>query len=38
MEAVEAFLRETEDFAVDLERERRLHFTFAPGGWLRRVS
>jgi len=37
-EAVDAFLRETADFVVDDGRERKLHFTFAPHGWLRRVA
>jgi len=36
-EAVTAFLQETRDFVVDVRPEQKLHFTFAPGGWLRRV-
>ncbi len=37
-EAVAEFLQETKDFVVDSSREEKLHFTFAPSGWLRRVS
>ena len=37
-EAVSTFLRQVEGFVIDSERECKLHFTFAPRGWLRRVS
>jgi cephalosporin hydroxylase len=37
-EAVRAFLSETKDFVVDTRREGKLHFTFAPHGWLRRIA
>ena len=37
-EAVRTFLQQCEHFVVDSERSGKLHFTFAPGGWLRRVS
>lgn len=36
-EAVQAFLGENENFAVDKEREKLL-LTFNPGGYLRRVA
>lgn len=37
MEAVEEFLKERDDFAIDLSRER-LMFTFFPNGFLKRVK
>ncbi len=37
-EAVEAFLKEDSRFTPDRWRERKLFMTFAPSGWLRRVS
>lgn len=36
MEAVEAFLRENKDFAVDTSREKFL-LTFSPKGYLMRI-
>ena len=37
-EAVQAFLRENSRFIPDTERETKMRFTFATGGWLRRVA
>ena len=37
-EAVEEFLRETDAFVLDAERDSKMRFTFAPAGWLRRVA
>lgn len=37
MEAVELFLRENENFVVDLEREK-FFLTFNPKGYLRRIN
>ena len=36
MEAIDAFLRETDAFVVDVEREK-FYMTFNPRGYLRRV-